>query len=83
MYALLFIIGGMVLTATGVDLISAFSASAATLGNIGPGLAKVGPYSNYSFLHPIAKWTLSFLMLAGRLEIFTILVMFSRSFWKR
>lgn len=82
-YVLLFVFGGMVLTATGVDLVSAFSASAATLGNIGPGLAKVGPLGNYSFLHPIAKWTLSFLMLAGRLEIFTILVMFSRSFWKR
>ncbi len=83
MYVLLFVIGGMILTATGVDLVSAFSASAATLGNIGPGLAKVGPLSNYGFLHPVAKWTLSFLMLAGRLEIFTILVMFSRSFWKR
>lgn len=83
MYILLFVFGGMALTATGVDLVSSFTASAATLGNIGPGLAKVGPLSNYSFLHPIAKWTLSFLMLAGRLEIFTVLVMFSRSFWKR
>ncbi|HEX3044299.1 MAG TPA: TrkH family potassium uptake protein [Bacillota bacterium] len=83
MYVLLFVIGGMVLTATGVDLVSAFSASAATLGNIGPGLAIVGPLSNYGFLHPIAKWTLSFLMLAGRLEILTVLVMFSPSFWKR
>ena len=82
-YVLLFFIGGMVLAATGVDLVSAFSASAANLGNIGPGLAKVGPLSNYGFLNPVAKWTLSFLMLTGRLEIFTILVMFSRSFWKR
>lgn len=82
-YVMLFVIGGMILTATGLDLVSAFSASAASLGNIGPGFAKVGPYSNYGFLHPIAKWTLSFLMLTGRLEIFTILVMFSRSFWKR
>ena len=82
-YVLLFFIGGMVLAATGVDLVSAFSASAATLGNIGPGLAEVGPLSNYGFLNPVAKWTLSFLMLTGSLEIFTILVMFSRSFWKR
>ena len=82
-YVLLYVIGGMVLTATGVDLVTAFSAAAATLGNIGPGLAKVGPLSNYGFLNPIAKWTLSFLMLAGRLEISTILVMFSWTFWKR
>ena len=82
-YVLLFVLGGTILAATGLDLVSAFSASLASLSNIGPGLAKVGPLSNYGFLHPLAKWTLSFLMLAGRLEIFTILVMFSRSFWKR
>jgi trk system potassium uptake protein TrkH len=82
-YVLLFVVGGMILTATGLDLVSAFSASAAAIGNIGPGLAEVGPLSNYGFLHPLAKWTMIFLMLAGRLEIFTILVMFSRSFWKR
>ena len=82
-YILLFVLGGMVLAATGLDLVSAFSASVAALSNIGPGLARVGPLSNYSFLNPVAKWTMSFLMLAGRLEIFTILVMFSRSFWKR
>lgn len=83
MYVLLFIVGGMVLTATGLDLVSSFSASAASLGNIGPGFANVGPLSNYGFLHPVAKWTLSFLMLAGRLEILTVLVMFSGSFWKK
>ena len=82
-YVLLFVLGGMVLAATGLDLISAFSASVAALSNIGPGLARVGPLSNYSLLSPVAKWTMSFLMLAGRLEIFTILVMFSGSFWKR
>lgn len=82
-YVLLFVFGGIVLTITGLDLVTSFSASAATLGNIGPGLAGVGPLSNYGFLSPVAKWTLSFLMLTGRLEIFTVLVMFSRSFWRR
>jgi trk system potassium uptake protein TrkH len=82
-YVLLFVFGGIILTATGLDLTTSFSASAATLGNIGPGLAKVGPLSNYGFLSPMAKWVLSFLMLTGRLEIFTVLVLFSRSFWKR
>lgn len=82
-YILLFVFGGVVLTTTGLDLVTSFSASAATLGNIGPGLAGVGPLSNYGFLSPVAKWTLSFLMLTGRLEIFTMLVMFSPSFWRR
>lgn len=82
-YVLLFVLGGMVLAATGLDLVSAFSASVAALSNIGPGLARVGPLSNYSFLSPVAKWTMSFLMLAGRLELFTVLVLFSPSFWKR
>jgi trk system potassium uptake protein TrkH len=53
------------------------------LGNIGPGLAKVGPLENYAWLHPVAKWTLSLLMLAGRLELLTVMVMVSPSFWKK
>jgi trk system potassium uptake protein TrkH len=52
------------------------------LGNIGPGLGSVGPAENYALIHPIGKWFLSFLMLLGRLELFTILVLFSPSFWK-
>jgi trk system potassium uptake protein TrkH len=82
-YVLLFVFGGIILTATGLDLTTSFSASAAALSNIGPGLAGVGPLSNYGFLSPVAKWVLSFLMLTGRLEIFTVLVMFSPSFWRR
>jgi trk system potassium uptake protein TrkH len=82
-YIMLFAVGSLVVMATGPDMITALSAAAATLGNIGPGLAKVGPLGNYSFLHPVAKWTLSFLMLAGRLELLTIMVMISPSFWKK
>jgi trk system potassium uptake protein TrkH len=82
-YIMLFMVGSLVVMATGPDMITALSAAAATLGNIGPGLAKVGPLGNYSFLHPVAKWTLSFLMLAGRLELLTIMVMISPSFWKK
>jgi len=82
-YMMLFTMGALVVMATGQDLVTSLTASAATLGNIGPGLANVGPLDNYGILHPIAKWTLSFLMLAGRLELLTIMVMFSPSFWKR
>lgn len=83
MYMLLYVMGSLIITATGLDLVSSFSAAAGTLGNIGPGLAKVGPLSNFAFTHPIAKLVMCFLMLAGRLELLTVLVMFSPEFWRK
>ena len=64
------------------NLESAMGAVASCLGNIGPGLGSVGPAETYAHIHPAGKWFLSFLMLLGRLELFTILVLFSPSFWK-
>ncbi|MFQ6615524.1 MAG: TrkH family potassium uptake protein [Fidelibacterota bacterium] len=82
-YVSTFVTVSVVLTALGLDLVSAFGATAASLGNIGPGLGSVGPASNYALLPGLAKWLLSFCMLLGRLEIFTVMVVLSRSFWKR
>jgi trk system potassium uptake protein TrkH len=82
-YIMLLAAGSLVVMATGPDFVTALTAAAATLGNIGPGLAKVGPLENYAWLHPVAKWTLSLLMLAGRLELLTVMVMVSPSFWKK
>ncbi|UCG28664.1 MAG: TrkH family potassium uptake protein [Bacteroidales bacterium] len=65
------------------DLDTAFGSVAATLGNIGPGIGAVGPAENYFHLPAFGKWFLSFLMLLGRLELFTVLVLFSPSFWKK
>lgn len=65
------------------DLSSAMGAVATSLGNIGPGLGIFGPAENFSALHPAGKWFLSFLMLLGRLELFTVLVLFSPTFWKK
>lgn len=65
------------------DLPSAMGAVATSLGNIGPGLGAFGPAENFDTLHPTGKWFLSFLMLLGRLELFTILVLFSPAFWKK
>lgn len=76
-------LGVIVMGLLGCDLQSAFGSVAATLGNIGPGIGKVGPVENYSFLPGFGKWFLSFLMLLGRLELFTVLVLFSPSFWKK
>ncbi len=64
------------------DIESAMGAVATSLGNIGPGLGNVGPAENFLHITPAGKWFLSFLMLLGRLELFTVLVIFTPSFWK-
>ncbi len=80
---LLFTFGVFMMTAIGLDLMTSLGATAATLWNIGPGLGEVGPTDNYAFIPWVGKWVLSFLMLAGRLEIFTVLVFFSRTYWRK
>jgi len=82
-YVSIFILVSIFLTALGLDMVSAFGATAACIGNIGPGLGSVGPSANYAHLPDIAKWLLSMCMLLGRLEIFTVIVLLSRSFWRR
>jgi trk system potassium uptake protein TrkH len=73
----------VVLTAIGLDLITALSAAAAAVGNVGPGLGDIiGPVGNYSGLPNSAKWVLSFAMLLGRLELFTVLVLLRPEFWR-
>ena len=67
----------------GLDLITATTAVAASIGNIGPGLGDVGPAGNYAGLPGLAKWMLSSLMIVGRLEIFPVLVLFTRDLWRR
>lgn len=73
----------LVISFIGHDLETSLGAVAATLGNIGPGIGKVGPADNYAFFSDFGKWLLSFLMLIGRLELFTVLVLFTSSFWKK
>jgi len=84
MYILIFILTSIFLSFLGLDFLTAISASASAISNVGPGLGDiVGPSGNYSILNNQAKWVLSFTMLVGRLEIFTFLVLLSMSFWKR
>ncbi len=73
----------LVVSATGVDIVTSVSSVIACQFNIGPGLGAVGPVSNYAELHPLAKWVLSFCMIAGRLEFYTLLVLMTRAFWSR
>ena len=82
-YIIIFIIGSTVMMLIGLDASSAIGATAATIGNIGPGIGKVGPVDNYAFIPHGGKWILSFLMLLGRLELFTVLILFSPAFWKK
>lgn len=81
LYITSYILMSLLVTATGVDLVSAFSAVAACINNMGPGLGVVEP--NYSTIPAAAKWILSFAMLLGRLEIFTVLVLLSPGFWRK
>lgn len=73
----------LLLSATGLELITAFSAVVACLNNTGPGLDAVGPASNYQALSAFHKWVLAFTMILGRLEIFTFLVVLTPAFWRR
>ena len=82
-YMTCFGIETIALGALGLDLLTAASAAAATISNVGPGIGDVvGPSGTYAALPPAAKWILSAGMLLGRLEFFTILVLFAPSFWR-
>ncbi len=82
-YIITIVLSILVMSAMGYDPDTSFGAVAATLGNIGPGIGGVGPVENYSHIPVFGKWFLSFLMLIGRLELFTVLLLFSPYFWKR
>jgi len=82
-YILIFSAGVVLLAILGLDFETAVGASIASLGNIGPGIGGVGPVENYAFIPSLGKWLLSFLMLLGRLELFTVLLVLSPAFWKR
>lgn len=83
LYIIIAVLATIIMAATGLDLVSAFTSVAATLGNVGPGLGAVGPANNYAMISGFGKILLSILMLLGRLEIYTVLVLFSISFWRR
>ncbi|CAA0144071.1 TrkH family potassium uptake protein [Tenacibaculum maritimum] len=83
LYMLIFMIGTIALALLGLDIQSALGASASSLGNIGPAIGSVSPVDNFSHLSIGAKWVCSFLMLIGRLELFTVLILFTPFFWRK
>jgi trk system potassium uptake protein TrkH len=83
LYLFIFAFGTLVMSALGLDFESAMGSVISTLGNIGPGIGDVGPMNNFADIPVAGKWFLSFLMLVGRLEVFTVLILLSPTFWKK
>jgi len=82
LYMLSFIVGVLVFSLLGLDFQTALGGAASTLGNVGPALGDLGPVHTYHDLSLPAKWWASFLMLIGRLELFTVLILFTPFFWR-
>ena len=82
LYMLSFIIGALVFSMFQLNFESSIGLAASSLGNVGPALGDFGPINNYAALPPLAQWWASFLMLIGRLELFTVLVLFTPFFWR-
>jgi trk system potassium uptake protein TrkH len=83
LYLMIFLMASLVMAVLGLDLVSAFAAVAACLGNIGPGLGTVGPGDNYAHIPVTGKWLLSFCMIIGRLEVYTLILLLVPEFWRK
>ena len=79
----LFVLAAFIVAGTGVDVVTSFAASLACIGNIGPGIGGVGPTENFAWLPDTAKWVLTFCMVLGRLEIYTVIILFVPEFWRK
>lgn len=83
LYCFIVAITALVAACNSIDTISSVTAAMAMVGNVGPGLGAVGPMYNFGFFSPATKWWFSFVMIVGRLELYTILIFFMPSFWKK
>ena len=80
---MVFAFSSIIMSYLGVDFTTALGSVATSIGNIGPGVGNVGPVNNFAEVPHGGKWFLSFLMLLGRLELFTVLILFTPYFWRR
>lgn len=83
LYAVSVLTTACICALSGVGVFTSFTAALSTVGNIGPGFGRVGPVDNYHFFADWVKWFLSIAMIMGRLEVFTVMVIFTRTFWKK
>lgn len=82
LYITMLLVTTFVVASANNDVLTSLAAALVTLGNIGPGFGKIGPTGNYAYLPSYVKWFLSFAMMAGRLELYTILILLTPKFWK-
>ena len=82
-FTILFVLSLFIVSIEGKDLVTTFTAISATINNIGPGLELVGPMGNFNIFTPLSKWVMIFDMLAGRLELFPLLILFHPTMWKQ
>jgi trk system potassium uptake protein TrkH len=83
LFIVICVMSSIIISATGVDIVTSLSTSVSALCNVGPALGDAGPTNNYASLPSIAKWVLIFCMLTGRLEIYTVIIIFIPNFWKK
>jgi trk system potassium uptake protein TrkH len=83
LYVGLFAFSSVLIASMGVDLVTSVASVAATIGNIGPGLGMVGPVDNFAHIPYLGKWVLIWCMLLGRLEIYTVIILFVPEFWRK
>jgi trk system potassium uptake protein TrkH len=83
LYLSVFIVAVIIMSSLGLDVFSSFASVAATIGNVGPGFGLVGPVQNYLPVPDLGKWVLSFCMLAGRLEIYTVIIILTPAYWRK
>ena len=83
LYAVCVLTTACICALSGVGVLTSFTAALSTVGNIGPGFGRIGPVDNYHFFKDWVKWFLSVAMIMGRLEVFTVMVIFTRAFWKK
>ena len=82
LYMLMFIIGALGFAMMGLNFTTAIGGAVSSLGNVGPAFGSLNPLTNYGHLPDLAKWWSAFLMLLGRLELFTVLIVFTPVFWR-
>ncbi len=83
LYLVIILLNTIILSALGVDNLSAFTGTVATIGNVGPGLSTVGSTGNFNHIPELGKWALSITMLIGRLEIYAFFIFFTRAQWRK
>ncbi|MFP4040160.1 MAG: TrkH family potassium uptake protein [Desulfosudaceae bacterium] len=83
LYIIIFVVSSFLLAGMGVDAVTSIAAVAASLGNIGPGFAAVGPLDNFALIPAVGKWLLILCMLLGRLEIYTLIILLVPEFWRK